>query len=126
MWNISRVFTAYDAKKVFIGSFWDKPLNPCDFKDLMEENMQELSIVSVSECNKSDINLTEYYFQDLEKIQMNAAHRKIMLLSGQAKKLKAHAITINALANAVPRFLTFSKIIKYFLKKHPSLLFVQS
>jgi len=81
--------------------------------------------VSLNAINQTSTFL-EYYFQDLEKIQMNAAHRKIMLLSGQAKKLKAHAITINALANAVPRFLTFSKIIKYFLKKHPSLLFVQS
>jgi hypothetical protein len=42
MWNLSRSFTGYDTKKVYIGSFWDRPLNPTSFKDLLAEDMLDL------------------------------------------------------------------------------------
>jgi GTPase SAR1 family protein len=89
LWSLGKVFTCPEVPKVYIGSFWDKPINVenCgnDFKDLFMRHRADL-------------------LADLRGIPRNATIRKINELVMRTRVVKVHAHIIGHLYDKTPSY----------------------
>ncbi|CAH0390351.1 unnamed protein product [Bemisia tabaci] len=83
MWSLGKVLQTPEVARVYIGSFWDKPLRYDANKRLFEDEEQDL-------------------FKDLQSLPRNAALRKLNDLIKRARLAKVHAYIITALRKDMP------------------------
>jgi len=83
MWSLGKVLQTPEVARVYIGSFWDKPLRYAGNRRLFEDEEQDL-------------------FKDLQSLPGNAALRKLNDLIKRARLAKVHAYIISALHKEMP------------------------
>lgn len=83
MWSLGKVLQTPEVARVYIGSFWDKPLRYDVNRRLFEDEEQDL-------------------FKDLQSLPGNAALRKLNDLIKRARLAKVHAYIISALHKEMP------------------------
>lgn len=83
MWSLGKVLQTPEVARVYIGSFWDKPLRYDGNRRLFEDEEQDL-------------------FKDLQSLPGNAALRKLNDLIKRARLAKVHAYIISALHKEMP------------------------
>lgn len=83
MWSLGKVLQTPEVARVYIGSFWDKPLNYDSMRRLFELETQDL-------------------FKDLQSLPKNSALRKLNDLIKRARSAKVHAYIISELKEEMP------------------------
>lgn len=83
MWSLGKVLQTPEVARVYIGSFWDKPLRYDVNRKLFEDEEQDL-------------------FKDLQSLPRNAALRKLNDLIKRARLSKVHAYIIAELRKDMP------------------------
>ncbi|XP_013781142.1 EH domain-containing protein 3-like [Limulus polyphemus] len=83
MWSLGKVLQTPEVARVYIGSFWDKPLKFELNRKLFELEEQDL-------------------FQDIQGLPKNAALRKLNDLIKRARLAKVHAYIISILRRDMP------------------------
>ncbi|XP_044741599.1 EH domain-containing protein 3 [Chrysoperla carnea] len=83
MWSLGKVLQTPEVARVYIGSFWDKPLRYDVNRKLFEDEEQDL-------------------FKDLQSLPRNAALRKLNDLIKRARLAKVHAYIIAELRKDMP------------------------
>jgi len=83
MWSLGKVFQTPEVLRVYVGSFWDKPLVNEENKELMA--LEEKDLLS-----------------DLRTLPHNVAIRKVNELIKRARRAKIHATIILHLKSKVP------------------------
>ncbi|KAL1138782.1 hypothetical protein AAG570_008844 [Ranatra chinensis] len=83
MWSLGKVLQTPEVARVYIGSFWDQPLNYDMNRKLFEDEEQDL-------------------FKDLQSLPRNAALRKLNDLIKRARLAKVHAYIISSLRKDMP------------------------
>ncbi|KAG8199414.1 hypothetical protein JTE90_000282 [Oedothorax gibbosus] len=83
MWSLGKVLNTPEVARVYIGSFWDQPLNFDANRKLFE--VEELDM-----------------FKDIQSLPKNAALRKLNDLIKRARLAKVHAYIISNLRNQMP------------------------
>lgn len=83
MWSLGKVINTPEVARVYIGSFWDQPLQ-------IDENRK------LFECEASDL------FSDIQTLPRNAALRKLNDFIKRARLAKVHAYVIAELKNQMP------------------------
>ncbi|CAL1296535.1 unnamed protein product [Larinioides sclopetarius] len=83
MWSLGKVLNTPEVARVYIGSFWDQPLNFDSNRKLFEAEEQDM-------------------FKDIQSLPKNAALRKLNDLIKRARLAKVHAYIISALKNQMP------------------------
>ncbi|XP_050519831.1 EH domain-containing protein 1 [Daktulosphaira vitifoliae] len=83
MWSLGKVLQTPEVARVYIGSFWDKPLRYDVNRRLFEDEEQDL-------------------FKDLQSLPGNAALRKLNDLIKRARLAKVHAYIISSLHKEMP------------------------
>ena len=71
MWSLGKVLMTPEVSRVYIGSFWDKPLNYDSMRKLFELESQDL-------------------FKDLQSLPKNSALRKLNDLIKRARSAKVN------------------------------------
>lgn len=84
MWSLGKVFTTPEVSRVYVGSFWDNPLENDLNRKLFDDEKEDL-------------------FKDLKSLPEYAELRKLNDLSKRARLAKVHAYIIGALAKEMPR-----------------------
>ena len=85
MWSLGKVVSTPEVMRVYIGSFWNKPLHFKDNAKLFEAEQRDL-------------------LRDLRALPRNAAVRKVNELVKRARLVKVHAYIISHLKNEMPSF----------------------
>lgn len=85
MWSLGKVIRSPEVLRVYIGSFWDKPLNPTGAGNS-----------NLFEAEKADL------LNDLRTLPRNAAVRKINELVKRARLAKVHALLLSHLRSSMP------------------------
>ncbi|CAH0556981.1 unnamed protein product [Brassicogethes aeneus] len=85
MWSLGKVLQMPEVVRVYIGSFWDEPLNCSVNRRLFEDETQDL-------------------FKDLQGLPGNSALRKLNDLIKRARLAKVHAYIISELKKEMPMF----------------------
>ena len=88
MWSLGKSISCPEAVRVYVGSFWDKPYQYQDWKELFEYEQSEL-------------------FQDLKTLPQMSASRKINDFSKRIKLAKAHALVLSEIRRQMPSFSFF-------------------
>jgi len=101
MWSLGKVVKTPEVLRVYIGSFWDKPVNPA----------HENAALFASEM--ADL------MSDLESLPRNSAMRKVNDLIKRARLAKVHAYIIAELKSQMPAFWGKSSKQKEILDKLP-------
>lgn len=83
MWSLAKVLNTPEVARVYIGSFWDQPLNHDANRKLFEAEEQDM-------------------FRDIQSLPRNAALRKLNDLIKRARLAKVHAYIISTLKNQMP------------------------
>lgn len=83
MWSLGKVINTPEVARVFIGSFWDQPLQ-------MDENRK------LFECEANDL------FADIQTLPRNAALRKLNDFIKRVRLAKVHAYIIAELKSQMP------------------------
>lgn len=83
MWSLGKVLHTPEVTRVYIGSFWDKPLSHTDNRCLFEAERQDL-------------------LNDLQSLPRSAALRKINDFVKRARLAKAHAYVVSTLRSQMP------------------------
>ncbi|KAK3093088.1 hypothetical protein FSP39_010931 [Pinctada imbricata] len=83
MWSLGKVLNTPEVARVYIGSFWDNPLQFDMNRKLFELEEQDL-------------------FNDLQSLPRNAALRKLNDLIKRARLAKVHAYIISSLQKGMP------------------------
>ncbi|XP_064600664.1 EH domain-containing protein 3-like [Liolophura sinensis] len=83
MWSLGKVLNTPEVARVYIGSFWDQPLQYDMNRRLFELEEQDL-------------------FHDIQALPRNAALRKLNDLIKRARLAKVHAYIISALKKEMP------------------------
>eukprot|EP00004_Rigifila_ramosa_P011491 TRINITY_DN2462_c0_g1_i1.p1 TRINITY_DN2462_c0_g1~~TRINITY_DN2462_c0_g1_i1.p1 ORF type:complete len:498 (+),score=100.06 TRINITY_DN2462_c0_g1_i1:154-1647(+) len=83
MWALGKVVKTPEVVRVYLGSFWDQPLQNPETKALLESEMKDL-------------------LSDLRALPRNAAIRKINELIKRARLAKVHAHLISHLRSEMP------------------------
>ncbi|XP_023235175.1 EH domain-containing protein 3-like [Centruroides sculpturatus] len=83
MWSLGKVLNMPEVVRVYIGSFWDQPLQYDINRKLFEAEEQDL-------------------FNDIQNLPRNAALRKLNDLIKRARLAKVHAYIISALKKEMP------------------------
>jgi len=91
MWSLGKVMNTPEVCRVYISSFWDKPLSPKIGGDQHQLLSQE----------KADL------FADIHQLPQNAVMRRINELVKRARSVKVHAYIIHYLRKQLPY--TFGK-----------------
>jgi len=108
MWSLGKVIKTPECVRVYIGSFWDQPLQGNEWsRMLFEAEMRDL-------------------LTDLKNVPKNAAVRKVNELVKRVRLAKAHAHIVGHLKKEMPSFLgkdkAQSKLLnnleEHFLKVH--------
>jgi GTPase SAR1 family protein len=85
MWSLGKVIQTPEVLRVYIGSFWDQPLNPKG-----EQNR------SLFEAEATDL------IEDLRTLPRNSAIRKVNELVKRTRLAKVHALIIGHLKDQMP------------------------
>merc|ERR1712042_425668 len=83
MWSLGKVIQTPEVTRVYIGSFWENPLQIDDNRKLFELEETDL-------------------FSDLQSLPKNAAIRKLNDLIKRTRLAKVHAYIISALHDEMP------------------------
>ncbi|KAF7704201.1 EH domain-containing protein 4 [Silurus meridionalis] len=83
MWSLGKVINSPEVVRVYLGSFWAKPLQNTDNRRLFEAEAQDL-------------------FRDIQALPRNAALRKLNDLIKRARLAKVHAYIISYLKKEMP------------------------
>ncbi|XP_070571052.1 EH domain-containing protein 1-like [Ptychodera flava] len=83
MWSLGKVLATPEVSRVYIGSFWDKPLHFDMNRRLFEAEEQDL-------------------FAEIQSLPRNAALRKLNDLIKRARLAKVHAYLISSLRKEMP------------------------
>ncbi|KAG9481363.1 EH domain-containing protein 4 [Eleutherodactylus coqui] len=83
MWSLGKVINTPEVVRVYIGSFWAKPLQNTENRKLFEMEAQDL-------------------FRDIQSLPKNAALRKLNDLIKRARLAKVHAYIISHLKKEMP------------------------
>ncbi|KAJ1543866.1 hypothetical protein HK096_008051 [Nowakowskiella sp. JEL0078] len=83
MWSLGKVFRTPEVVRVYIGSFWDQPLQNKDSESLLKAEQQDL-------------------LDDLKSLPRNAMIRKINELVKRTRMAKVHALIISHLKSEMP------------------------
>uniref|UniRef100_A0A8B9LT55 EH-domain containing 4 n=1 Tax=Astyanax mexicanus TaxID=7994 RepID=A0A8B9LT55_ASTMX len=83
MWSLGKVINTPEVARVYLGSFWAKPLQNTDSRRLFEAEAQDL-------------------FRDIQALPRNAALRKLNDLIKRARLAKVHAYIISFLKKEMP------------------------
>lgn len=83
MWSLGKVINTPEVARVFIGSFWNQPLQIDDNRKLFEYEANDL-------------------FNDIQTLPRNAALRKLNDFIKRARLAKVHAFVIAELKNQMP------------------------
>lgn len=83
MWSLGKVINTPEVARVFIGSFWDQPLQMDENRKLFEYEANDL-------------------FADIQTLPRNAALRKLNDFIKRARLAKVHAYIIAELKNQMP------------------------
>ncbi|XP_062863021.1 EH domain-containing protein 4 [Trichomycterus rosablanca] len=83
MWSLGKVINTPEVARVYLGSFWAKPLQNTDNRRLFEAEAQDL-------------------FRDIQALPRNAALRKLNDLIKRARLAKVHAYIISYLKKEMP------------------------
>ncbi|KAJ8333343.1 hypothetical protein SKAU_G00422390 [Synaphobranchus kaupii] len=83
MWSLGKVINTPEVVRVYLGSFWAKPLQNTDNRRLFEAETQDL-------------------FKDIRSLPRNAALRKLNDLIKRARLAKVHAYIISYLKKEMP------------------------
>ena len=83
MWSLGKVMGTPEVVRVFIGSFWDKPLNVIDNQGLFEAEQEDL-------------------FADIQSLPRTAVVRKLNELIKRARLAKVHAYILAQLRAEMP------------------------
>lgn len=85
MWSLGKVFETPEVTRVYIGSFWDNPINNKDCEPLLKAEQKDL-------------------LDDLKLLPKNAIIRKMNSIVKRAMQVKIHAIIISHLKQEMPKF----------------------
>uniref|UniRef100_G3N8N6 EH-domain containing 4 n=2 Tax=Gasterosteus aculeatus TaxID=69293 RepID=G3N8N6_GASAC len=83
MWSLGKVINTPEVVRVYLGSFWAKPLQNSENRRLFEAESQDL-------------------FKDIQSLPRNAALRKLNDLIKRARLAKVHAYIISYLKKEMP------------------------
>ncbi|XP_008312999.1 EH domain-containing protein 4 isoform X1 [Cynoglossus semilaevis] len=83
MWSLGKVINSPEVVRVYLGSFWAKPLQNTENRRLFEAESQDL-------------------FRDIQSLPRNAALRKLNDLIKRARLAKVHAYIISYLKKEMP------------------------
>ncbi|CAL8273841.1 unnamed protein product [Merluccius merluccius] len=83
MWSLGKVINTPEVARVYLGSFWAKPLQNSENRRLFEAETQDL-------------------FRDIQSLPRNAALRKLNDLIKRARLAKVHAYIISYLKKEMP------------------------
>jgi len=83
MWSLSKIMGAPEVTRVFVGSFWNQPLQHMGNRDLFE-------------CEQEDL------FDDLQSLPRFATVRRLNDLIKRARSTKVHALLIAYLKSQMP------------------------
>lgn len=83
MWSLGKVLNTPEVARVFVGSFWDQPLQVDDNRRFFELEARDL-------------------FTDIQMLPRNAALRKLNDFIKRARLAKVHAYVISELKNQMP------------------------
>lgn len=83
MWSLGKVINTPEVVRVYLGSFWAKPLQNTENRRLFEAESQDL-------------------FRDIQSLPRNAALRKLNDLIKRARLAKVHAYIISHLKKEMP------------------------
>ncbi|MBN3293207.1 EHD4 protein, partial [Polypterus senegalus] len=83
MWSLGKVINTPEVVRVYLGSFWSKPLQNTENRKLFEAEAQDL-------------------FRDIQSLPRNAALRKLNDLIKRARLAKVHAYIISYLKKEMP------------------------
>jgi hypothetical protein len=86
MWSIGKVMKTPEVLRVYVGSFWDQPLQHDDNRELFE--MEEADLMA-----------------DLRNLPCNSAVRKINELVKRVRIAKVHAYILGYLREQMPMFM---------------------
>lgn len=108
MWSLGKVVKTPECVRVYIGSFWDQPLNCGEWsRELLQREMADL-------------------LNDLKNVPKNAAVRKVNELVKRVRLSKAHAYIIGHLKKEMPAMFgkekaqakALASLEEHFLKVH--------
>eukprot|EP00184_Porphyridium_aerugineum_P006126 CAMPEP_0184699514 /NCGR_PEP_ID=MMETSP0313-20130426/5769_1 /TAXON_ID=2792 /ORGANISM="Porphyridium aerugineum, Strain SAG 1380-2" /LENGTH=663 /DNA_ID=CAMNT_0027158625 /DNA_START=42 /DNA_END=2030 /DNA_ORIENTATION=- len=85
MWSLGKVVRSPEVMRVYLGSFWDQPLNP-----------EGLGNADLFNAEKQDL------LADLRALPRNSAVRKVNELIKRARLAKVHALLISHLWSKMP------------------------
>ena len=83
MWSLGKIMGTPEVVRVYIGSFWDRPLHNDENRKLFEAEQEDL-------------------FADIQSLPRTAAVRKLNELIKRAKLAKVHAILLSHLRGEMP------------------------
>ncbi|KAL8274885.1 hypothetical protein Esti_001174 [Eimeria stiedai] len=85
MWSLGKVISSPEVARVYIGSFWNNPLQNDENRKLFEAEANDL-------------------YSDIARVPRDAAIRKLNDFIKRARLAKVHALLLNALRNKLPMF----------------------
>lgn len=83
MWALGKVIETPEVAKIYVGSFWDEPLQEHDLEELFE-------------AEKSNL------YNHIERLPVGSTVQKLNDLSKRARMAKAHALVLDHLRNEMP------------------------
>lgn len=83
MWALGKVIETPEVAKIYVGSFWDEPLQEHDLEELFEAEKSSL-------------------YAHIEKLPTSSTVQKLNDLSKRARMAKAHALVVDHLRNEMP------------------------
>merc|ERR1712216_508065 len=85
MWNLQKVMDTPEITRVYIGSFWDEPLQIDEMKSLFEDEQTEV-------------------YNDLAQLPRQCSGRKVNDMIKRARLLKVHVHLLDYLYESLPMF----------------------
>ncbi|XP_062517678.1 EH domain-containing protein 3-like [Corticium candelabrum] len=85
MWSLGKVLGTPEVARVYVGSFWDRPFQIDDMKNLFEAEQEDL-------------------FHDIQELQKQDVTQKVNDLIRRARLAKAHCFLISKLKSQMPSF----------------------
>ncbi|XP_043930108.1 EH domain-containing protein 4 [Protopterus annectens] len=102
MWSLGKVINTPEVVRVYIGSFWSKPLQNTENRKLFEMEAHDL-------------------FKDIQSLPRNAALRKLNDLIKRARLAKVHAYIISHLKKEMPAMFGKENKKKELISKLPEI-----